>query len=93
MKLNSESVVKRNPGVLSSKLDEEYVMLSLENNEYYGFDEIASVIWDKLEQEITVSRLISELLEEFEVERETCEKDVLELLEILKNKALINYHD
>ena len=44
--LNLDSIIKRNPEMVSSDMDGETVMMSMENGEYYGLDPIGSRIWE-----------------------------------------------
>ena len=72
-----------------SEIDGEVVMLSIENSEYYGLDDIGTSIWNLLENELTVSELVAILLNEYEVIESQCRKDVLQFLEKLAEKNLI----
>ena len=83
------STVQRNPNMVASKLDEELVMMSVENGEYYGIDETGSRIWELIESPQMVSALIDSLLDEFEVEQAECENDTFEFLEELYAKNLL----
>ena len=65
-------------------------MMSIENGEYYGLDEIGSRIWTLLEEPKKVSELCDILLEEFEVEREQCEEEVLAFLNEMASDDLIH---
>lgn len=76
--------------MVTSNLDGELVMMSVENGEYYGLDEIGSRIWELMEKPIVIEKLISFLTLEFEVERQECENDTLEFLEDLFSRKLIN---
>jgi hypothetical protein len=89
-KITLESSIQRNPGMVTSNLDGELVMMSVENGEYYGLDEIGSRIWELMEKPIVIEKLIHCLTLEFEVERQECEQDTLEFLEDLFSRKLIN---
>lgn len=88
--IQSTSVLHRDPNMLFSKMDQEVVMLSISNSEYYGLDEIGSRIWEILEKPVRVDQLIDRLLEEYEVSRTQCENDVFPLLNELYDKKLIH---
>jgi hypothetical protein len=88
-KLTLQTIVKRNPEMVTSTIDSEIVMMSIDNGEYYGLDEIGSRIWELLEDPITVEKLASDLLVEFEVEEETCYADTLDFLNDLIEKKLV----
>jgi hypothetical protein len=75
--------------MVASKIDNEIVMMSIENGEYYGLDEVGSRIWELIAKPIVVEELIIALLDEFEVERQDCEKETFEFLEELNSKNLL----
>jgi hypothetical protein len=64
-------------------------MMSIENGKYYGLDTTGSSIWSLLQNPIRITDLIDSLLEQFDVDRETCSRDVLTFLEGLKNDGLL----
>jgi len=63
--------------------------MSIENGEYYGLDDIGSRIWELIEKPVKVSNLIDTLLERFDVDRGTCEKDVLKFLNDLNGDNIL----
>ena len=88
--LTRESVISQVEEIVASDIDGETVMMSIESGKYYGLDDIGSRIWEFIEKPIKVSDLIDTLLERFDVDRETCEKDVLKFLnELNEDKILI----
>ncbi|HEX3009587.1 MAG TPA: lasso peptide biosynthesis PqqD family chaperone [Bacteroidales bacterium] len=88
-KLTELSKVKRNPALVTSNIDGEIVMMSVENGEYYGLDEIGTRIWDLLENSLLVNELVDKLIEEFEVGKEDCTRDTLEFLNDLLSRNLL----
>ncbi|MBN1187693.1 MAG: lasso peptide biosynthesis PqqD family chaperone [Bacteroidales bacterium] len=87
--LSLQSIIKRNPEMISSDMDGETVMMSMENGEYYGLDPIGSRIWAIIENETKIEDLIIQLLDEFEVEREQCEEETLSFINDLSGKNLL----
>jgi hypothetical protein len=87
--LSPETIVRRNPKLIANQMDGEIVMMSIDNGEYYGLDEIGSRIWELLETPVRISDLIASLTEEFEVEKDECYNDTLEFLGDLKEKQLL----
>ena len=87
--LMANSVIVRSSELVSSDIDGEVVMMSIENGKYYGLDKVGSRIWEVLENPLSVSELIDQLLVEFEVERETCEKDVMYFLQKLDDDNML----
>ena len=70
-------------------LDGEVVILNLQDDVYYGLDQIGGRIWNLIQEPITFGEIIQKLLEEFDVEDQQCSADVLGLLEDMLSKGLI----
>lgn len=87
--INLQTTIKRNPALVSSDIDGEKVMMSLENGEYFGLDPVGSRIWELIENPISVDKLISLLLDEFEVGEVQCNLDTIEFLNQLQEKNLL----
>jgi hypothetical protein len=81
--------LSRNPELLSSDMDGEIVMMSIDNGEYYGLDMIGSRIWELLESPCSFQSIISTLMEEYEVPALQCENDVSDFLDSLLEKKII----
>ncbi len=89
VEITLESVVQRDPGQEFSMIDDEVVMLSLKNGEYYALNSVASRIWEIIEQGTAVKQITEILMKEFEVDEETCLNDTLECLYDFREKELI----
>lgn len=89
MAINSESIISKNPQIISSKMDDEVVMMSVEKGNYYGLNRVGSEIWEKLTEPLTVGCLCDKLMQEFNVEKEQCEREVITYLEKLVSEGLI----
>jgi hypothetical protein len=84
-----QTIIQRNSNLVTSKIDGEIVMMSIDNGEYYGLDEVGSRIWELIKTPVVVEELISILTDEFEVERNNCIQDTMEFLEDLSKKKLL----
>jgi len=87
--ISLESLVSRHQEIIASDIDGSTVMMSVENGKYYGLDTIGSCIWSLIRDPILVWDLIDGLLDKYEVDRETCARDVLFFLERLNNDGLL----
>ena len=83
---------KVNNKVLSSKIGNEAVLMCMEAESYYGLDPIGSRIWELLtESPKTVEEIIDVLLQEYEVDQETCSRDVHSFIdEMISRKLILN---
>ncbi|MHC1762674.1 MAG: lasso peptide biosynthesis PqqD family chaperone [Negativicutes bacterium] len=87
--INFDSVVAQGKEIVMADIDASKVLLSIEQGKYYGMDEIGGRIWELIEMPQTVQWVVAQLLREYGVEAETCEKDVLHFLRGLAVKGLI----
>lgn len=87
--ITSDCVVVQKPGAIVSDMDGEKVMLSVENGKYYNLGRQGGRIWELIASPIAISDLVSALTEEYEIDRETCERDVLKFLASLHREKMI----
>ncbi|MBT3878989.1 MAG: lasso peptide biosynthesis PqqD family chaperone [Candidatus Scalindua sp.] len=87
--IDLNSVVAQSEDQVSTELDGETVLMSIEQGNYYGMDKVLSRIWALIEKPIPVSTLCDRLIDEYNVERETCEQDVLNVLNDLTKENLL----
>ncbi|MGH6800275.1 MAG: PqqD family peptide modification chaperone [Methylocella sp.] len=65
---------------------DEAVMMSVAAGRYYGLNAVALRIWELLERPMTIAGLCALLCEEFEVDAQTCEIEVLNFVnELIDN--------
>lgn len=78
---------------ISSDLGGEAVILNLKNGVYYGIDAVGVRIWNLIQESRSVDDILNTLLEEYEVEPDQCEGDILALLQQLADSGLIEVRD
>jgi hypothetical protein len=91
--LSTQSVVVASTDQVSCPLGEESAILNLKNSVYYGLDPVGARVWTLLKEAKSVSALRDTLLDEYDVEAERCERDLLELLEKMRGEGLIEVQD
>ena len=77
------------PDLLSSNLGGEEVLLSLDTGVYYGLNEVGAQIWSLLREPQTPVDICDHLEPEYDVDRATLERDVLQLLEEMEEEGLV----
>ncbi|MDD5058029.1 MAG: lasso peptide biosynthesis PqqD family chaperone [Sideroxydans sp.] len=85
-----ESTVCQSENQVSTVLDDEVVLMSIENGAYFGLNQVLSRIWRILESPVTVAQICATLQEEYDVAQDVCHRDVMEILEKLAEKKLIS---
>jgi len=74
---------------VSSDLGGEVAILDLKAGVYYGLDAVGARIWSLIQVPRTVNEIRDILLEEYDVEPERCERDLLVLLRRLADEGLV----
>ena len=74
---------------VSCPVGDESVILGLKNSVYYGMNPVGSSVWKLLQRRRSVTELRDAVLEEYDVEKERCERDLLDLLEKMQAEGLI----
>jgi hypothetical protein len=75
--------------MLSTELDQETVLMSIDAGAYYGLKGTAQCIWEQLETPLTFSALVDRLVEEYEVSPETCAADLSGFLAEMEREGLL----
>jgi len=87
--LSLNQLIQRNTDLIHANIDNETMLMSLSNGEYYGMNDIGSKIWELLENSMSVAELISELTNIYELTAKQCEQDIQPFLTSLHDKDII----
>lgn len=79
----------RTDNLLSTELDQETVLMSVDAGAYYGMADTARDIWQRLEKPVTFAALVDDLVREYEVAPETCAADLQTFLQALEQEGLV----
>lgn len=74
---------------VSCELEGEAVILNLDDSVYYGLNETALAIWELVQKPAFVWEIRDEIVRQFPVESDSCERDILNLLGQLKDSSLL----
>ncbi len=80
---------RRKSNSLSGRLNEELVIMDVDKGKYFSLNPVASRIWDLLEKPLSLNDLCNKLMEEYDVDFSTCQKEVRELIEELTKLDLV----
>lgn len=89
MRFGSEDRLSRVQNLLSTELDQETVLMSIDAGAYYGLEGPARSIWEILETPLTFSALVDRLVEEYQVSSETCAADLEKFLSEMEREGLL----
>jgi hypothetical protein len=92
--ISRNSTVIAIPEQVSCDLGEESVILNLKDSIYYGVNPVGASVWRLLKnQSRTVQELRNAVQDEYDVESDRCERDLLDLLERMHREGLIKVVD
>jgi Coenzyme PQQ synthesis protein D (PqqD) len=83
------TVVRRKVEPVFTKLDDELLALDAQAGQCYSLNDSAARVWDLIETPTQVSEVCERLTAEYDIGRETCVADVIELLGELREAGLI----
>jgi hypothetical protein len=91
--LGPDSVVRVSLNQVHSHLGDEVAILELDRGVYYGLNDTGSFLWNLMQQPVRVNEMRAALVEEFDVDADTAEKDLLRVLADLRDAGLIEHVD
>jgi hypothetical protein len=91
--VSGRSIVVVSQDQISCDLAAEVAILNITSGIYYGLNTVGTRSRKMIKEPRTVHEIRDALLEEYEVEPERCERDVLVLLQELASKGLIEIKD
>lgn len=87
--IDANTKVCQSKEIDSTDLNGDKVMMNLDKGKYFALNSVGSCIWDIMKEEICVKDVINILLKKYNVDKETCENNVLNYLGLLENEELI----
>jgi hypothetical protein len=78
---------------LLSELNEEAVILSLKNGKYYGLNSVGFTVWSNVQEAATLSEIEAAVMNEYDVDEETCRREVSLFLERMLSEELVETVD
>ena len=75
--------------VLISRLEDESVLLNLDNERYYGLDDVGTRMFSVLTSSASVQSAWEKLTDEYDVDREVLRQDLVALIDKLLEQGLV----
>jgi len=74
-------------------IDGEVVILNFKDNTFYFLNPMGSFIWNLADGKTKVNKIIGAILEEFDIDYKTAEKDTSSFIERLSKNGILNLYD
>jgi hypothetical protein len=82
-------MVRNEERFLSNPVGDEVIILNMESGDYLGLNNVGAQIWELLKAPVNAHQIIDQLMQEFEVDAETCKVQTLEYLDRMKSFGLL----
>lgn len=89
----SDAVFSIRDDLVVEQVDDEFLVLDLRGNEYFGLNAVARHIWAAIDAGEPFEAIAESVCEHFEVERERAASDVAEFLTNLLEQRLVSRVD
>jgi hypothetical protein len=77
------------PDVLAQEVSGETVLLDLNGEKYLGLNEVGTRVWQLLQDSDDLNSIFNTLLVEYEVERDTLESDLRQLIADMEEARIV----
>jgi len=76
-------------GVFSQTIGEETVLLDMNGEEYFGLNEVGTIIWKLLQDQNSIREIHQQLIKQFNHDPEAIRNDIEKLLADLMDAGLV----
>ncbi|MEW6359202.1 MAG: PqqD family protein [Planctomycetota bacterium] len=87
--ITPDTTIRRTSNAASRDIAGEVIILSAKDSMLHTLDEVGSAIWNLIESPRKVGEIIDGLLDQYKVERDVLQKDVIEFLGLLMDRKLV----
>jgi 5'(3')-deoxyribonucleotidase len=87
--LKANQKIQLKEDLLTSKIGDEIVLMTIESGKYFSINQEGSQIWELIKKPTTAEEVCKELTEEYDVSMEQCLSDTLPFLEKLYKDGLL----
>jgi hypothetical protein len=89
MKFSTGSTVMVAKDVLYCDMAGEVAILNLKDENYYVLKDMGVIIWNLIQKPNTIKKVLEVIVKEYAVEQEECKQDLMELIQDLLDKGLV----
>ena len=87
--MNLNQTITVSSEVLAQEISGEMVLLDLSSEKYLGLNEVGARVWQLLEEQHDLKYIFNILLEEYEVDTDILENDLIKLIADMRDAGVI----
>jgi hypothetical protein len=88
--LTSKTLVSRNQDLIAASIDNDLVMMSVDQGEYYGITGVGSQVWEMIAEPIALEEIARRICAEYAVDETTCKTDIQSFVKELFQLGLVS---
>ena len=81
--------VRANSEVIFAELGDEISLLNVSTGIYFTLNAVGSSVWHQIQQTRTMDQIKDQVLKEYDVDEDRCQRDLVRLIEDLRRNGLI----
>ncbi|MCE7992744.1 MAG: PqqD family protein [Roseivirga sp.] len=89
MEIKGSTLLKKSDDLIEAGLGESLALMSIESGKYFGMNQVASYIWQAMNEEVSFDDLVSRLTSVFEVDTETCANNCKDFIQDLHERKMV----
>jgi hypothetical protein len=82
-------VIRTSPDVVARRLEDEIVLVNLATNHIFSLNRTGGRYWELLDEGLGHDAIVMRLLDEFEVDRPTLEREIADITARLRREGLV----
>lgn len=83
-------VMVHNPDISARVIDGEAFIITPHDSQIHNLTEVATRVWELGGEGLTIGEIVGRILQEYDVDRETAEKDVIAFVRDLEERRIIS---
>ncbi len=91
--IDAKSIVEASKSQVFADVEGDTVLLNINTGIYSGLNKVGTRVWELIQQPVLVSQIWDIIFDEYDVELERCQDDVIRLLTKLKDAGLIDVNN
>jgi len=87
--IDKDTIIVRKKEIPSTDIGGEVGLMNIDTGKYFALNTIGSDIWYKLDKPISLQSLVNSLIEEYDIDYDTCFNEVKPFIEKLLHEGII----
>jgi hypothetical protein len=87
--ITNSSFIKKTADCIEAVIDDELALMHTESGKFYSLSDTSRRIWELIGDGLNFGDLATVLLRQYQVSKDVCDNDLVELLEKLQERTLV----